>query len=132
MELAVAVETLCRIVLRAREYETLIPAGGSDDTGPAGDPTVDEIDDDAENPAEVEIRAIIDDLAEDERAEIIALAMIGRGDFDIAEWADAIDAASDELDSAADWMLEQPTLSSDLETGLAAFGLSCDGLGTIV
>jgi hypothetical protein len=130
MELAVAVETLCRIILRAREYETLIPGG--DDTSPGSETLVDAVDDDAENPAEVEIRAIIDDLAEDERAEVIALAMIGRGDFDAAEWADAIDAATDEVDTAADWMLEQPTFSSDLETGLAAFGLSCDGLGTIV
>ena len=94
--------------------------------------SADAIEDDGDNPAEAELRAIVDDLAEDEVAEVIALAMVGRGDFEAAEWADAIEAAADEIDSAADWMLEQPALSTDLEAGLAAFDLSCDGLGTVV
>jgi hypothetical protein len=133
MELAVAVETLCRIILRAREYETLIPDTDPDIGSSAGDDgTADTSEDDGDNPAEIELRAIIDDLADDEQAEVVALAMIGRGDFDAAEWADALDAAAEEADGVADWILEQPTFSTDLEAGLAAFDLSCDGLGTLV
>ena len=133
MELAVAVETICRIILRAREYETLVPDTDPDEGSNASDDGArDEIEDDGDNPTEAELRAIVDDLAEDEQAEVIALAMIGRGTFDAAEWADAIDAAAEEIDAAADWMLGQPTLSTDLEAGLAAFDLSCDGIGTLV
>ena len=138
MELAIAVETVCRIVLRAREFEALIPETDPDDASNASDDgMIDTIEDGPDedgnaNPAETELRAIIDDLAEDEQAEVIALAMVGRGDFEASEWADAIDAASDELDAPADWMLGQPTLSTDLEAGLAAFDLSCDGVGTLV
>ncbi|MBC7520972.1 MAG: DUF3775 domain-containing protein [Sandarakinorhabdus sp.] len=133
MELAIAIETVCRIILRAREYEALIPETDPDEgSNPTDDGSADAIEDDGDNPAETELRAIVDDLAEDEVAEVIALAMVGRGDFEAAEWADAIEAAADEIDSAADWMLEQPTLSTDLEAGLAAFDLSCDGLGTVV
>ncbi len=133
MELNVPLETVCRIILRAREYEVLIPETDPDDgSNPTDDGSVDSIEDDGDNPAEVEVRAIVGDLAEDEQAEVIALAMIGRGDFEAAEWADAVDAATQEIAAAADWMLGQPTFSTDLEAGLAAFDLSCDGLGTVV
>lgn len=133
MELAVAVETLCRIILRAREYETLIPdTDPGEGSNASDDGAVDAIEDDGDNPAEAELRAIIDDLADDEQAEVVALAMIGRGDFEAAEWADALDAAAEEAGGVADWLLEQPTFSTDLEAGMAAFDLSCDGLGTLV
>ena len=138
MELTVAVESVCRIIQRAREYEALIPDTDPDEGSNASDDGArdaleDGLDEDGDNnPAEAELRAIVDDLAEDEQAEVIALAMIGRGTFDATEWADALDEATEEIDAAADWMLGQPTLSTDLEAGLAAFDLSCDGVGTLV
>ena len=133
MELSIAIETVCRIILRAREYEALIPDSDPDEgSDPVDDGARDAIEDDGDNPAEEELRAIVEDLADDEQAEVIALAMVGRGTFDASEWADALDAAAEEIFDAADWMLAEPTFSSDLEAGLAAFDLSCDGLGTVV
>ena len=138
MDMSVDLESLCRIVLRAREYEALIPDSdpdeGSDaiDDG-ARDAIEDGLDEDGdENPAEAELRAIIDDLADDEQAEVIALALIGADAFDASEWEDALTAAAEYVDAAGDWILDQPTFSTDLESGMAAFGLSCAGLGTIV
>ena len=138
MELAIAVETVCRIILRAREFEALVPQTDPDEASNASDDgMVDALEDGPDengdaNPVEAELRAIIDDLAEDEQAEVIALALVGRGDFDAAEWLDAMDAASEETGLPADWVLGQPALSTDLEAGLAAFDLSCDGMGTLV
>ena len=132
MELTIAIESVCRIIQRAREYEALIPDTDPDAGSNASDDgMVGALEDDGDNPAEAELRAIVDDLAEDEQAEVIALALVGRGTFDASEWADAIDAAGEEADDSFEWMLGQPTLSSDLEAGLAAFDLSCDGLGTL-
>ncbi len=133
MELAIALESVCRLILRLREFEALVPDSDPDDaSNPTDDGQIDAIEDDGENPAEQEVRAIVDDMAEDEQAEVIALALVGRGTYDATEWADALEAAADETSDAADWMLQQPTLSTDLEAGLAAFDLSCDGLGTVV
>lgn len=138
MELSIPVETVCRIVLRAREFETLVPDSDPDEGSNASDDgAVDEIEDGRdedgdENPTEAELRAIIDDLADDEQAELIALALVGNGTFDAAEWAEAMESAADEAHDAADWALDQPTLSTDLEAGLEAFDLSCDGIGTLV
>ena len=91
MEPTIALETLCRIILRAREFETLIPDTDPDEgSNPSDDGAIDAIEDNGENPAEEELRAFIGDLAEDEIAEVIALAMVGRGDFDATEWPDAL------------------------------------------
>ncbi len=138
MELAIAVETVCRIILRVREYEALIPDTDADGASNATDDDMidaieDGVDEDGDvNPAEAELRAVIGDLAEDEQAEVIALALVGRGDFEAIEWAEAMETAAEEIGTAADWMLGQPMLSTELEAGLAAFGLSCDGVGTLV
>lgn len=138
MDMSVDLESLCRIILRAREYEVLVPDSdpdeGSDaiDDG-ARDAIEDGVDEDGdENPAEAELRAMIDDLAEDEQAEVIALALIGADAFDASEWDDALTAATEYVDATADWILDQPTFSTDLESGMAAFGLTCTGVGTLV
>jgi hypothetical protein len=138
MALSIPLEAVCRIILRAREYETLVPESDPDEGSDAIDDGAvdvleDGLDEDGdENPSEAELRAAIDDLAEDEQLELIALALVGRGDFEAAEWAEAIESAGDETNDAADWALDQPTFSTDLENGLAAFDLSCDGVGTLV
>jgi hypothetical protein len=132
VELSIPLETVCRIILRAREFETLVPESDPDEgSNPTDDGSVDELEDE-DNPTEEELRAIIDDLADDEQAELIALAMVGAGVYDAAEWSDALEAGAEEAVDAADWVLDQPTLSTDLEAGLAAFDLSCDGIGTLV
>ncbi len=133
MDLTIPLETVCRIVLRAREFEALIPDTDPDDASNAADDgAVDELEDDGDNPTEEELRVVIDDLADDEKAELIALALIGRGSFDASEWADALDDATEEVDDAADFLLDLPMLAAYLEAGLAAFDLSCDGVGQMV
>jgi len=133
MELNVPLETVCRIVIRAREWEALVPDTDPDDgSNPTDDGAVDELEDDGNNPTEEELRGAIDDLAEDEQAELIALAWVGRGTYDATEWDEAIATAADEVDAAADYLLELPMLASYLEAGLAAFDLSCDGTGQVV
>ena len=133
MELTIPLETVCRVILRAREFEALVPDPDPDDgSNPTDDGAADEIEDDGDNPTEEELRAVIDDLADDEKAELIALALVGRGTYDASEWSDAMDDASEEVDDAADFLLDLPMLAAYLEGGLAAFDLSCDGMGQVV
>lgn len=133
MDLTIPLETVCRIVLRAREFEALVPDTDPDEgSNAADDGAVDELEDDGDNPTEEELRVVIEDLADDEKAELIALALVGRGSFDASEWADALDEATEEVDAAADFLLDLPMLAAYLEAGLSAFDLSCDGVGQIV
>ena len=138
MELLTPLETLCRIIIRARENEAQVPAQDPDE-----DPdNVDDFDDDAEDQAlsvledelnsgvEEEMRAMLDDLADDQLAEALALAWVGRGTFDASEWEDAMADANDtDPESTVDELMDMPLLASHLEAGLAAFDYSCEGVG---
>ena len=133
-------ETLCRIILRAREYEAQTP------TDYDGDEAADNVDDDEEgtlsvlddainDSVEEELRAALDDLGEDQLAEVLAFCWVGQGTYDASDWDEALQEATDlttgSSESTIDELLDLPMLASVLEAGLAAFELSCDGIGEL-
>jgi hypothetical protein len=138
MELLTPLETLCRLILRAKEAEAQVPAADPDE-----DPdNVDDFDDEGEDQAlsvledelnsgvEEEIQATLDDLADDQLAETLALAWVGRGTYDVSEWDDAFAEATDtDPESSIEELLDMPLLAGHLEAGLAAFDYSCEGVG---
>lgn len=134
MELVTSLDILCRIVARARELEAQVPAEDEDD-----DP--DNVDDEDEGALSVledddtvleELRGALDDLADDQMAEVLALFWVGQGTFDATEWDDALVEAGDYTTSdAIDELLDMPMLAASLESGLAAFDKSCDGIGQL-
>lgn len=131
-------DTLCRIILRAREYE----AQTASDYDPGEDPdnvddetegTLSVLEDEINTSVEEELQSSFEDLGEDQLAEVIAFCWVGSGTYEAADWDEAIDEAqqlvSDGTPGAISELLEQPMLASVLESGLAAFELSCDGIG---
>src|SRR5438445_5603413 len=133
-------DTLCRIILRAREYE----AQTASDYDPGEDPdNVDDeqegalsvLEDDINDSVEEELRAAFEDLGEDQLAEVIAFTWVGQGTYDAGDWdeamAEAQDLVNDGTDGAIDELMGQPMLASVLDAGLAAFDLSCDGVGNV-
>lgn len=70
-----------------------------------------------------EFRQLIADLNVDEAAELIALAWIGRGDYDAAEWREALEEARRRGNRrTAAYLLGLPMLGDYLEEGLEALG----------
>jgi hypothetical protein len=70
-----------------------------------------------------ELRALIADLNVDEAAELVALAWLGRGDYDAAEWSEALDEAKRRGNRrTAAYLLGMPLLGDYLEEGLEAIG----------
>jgi hypothetical protein len=132
-------DTLCRIILRAREYEAQTPSDydegegadnvDDDDSGEA----LSVLDDDINDGVEEELRAVIDDLGEDQQAELLAFCWVGQGTYEASDWDEAMAEATDEVaaGSVADQFLEMPMRASVLEAGMAAFELSCDGVGDL-
>lgn len=81
------------------------------------------IEEKTEDLTSVELRDLINDLNEDEAAELIALAWIGRGDFDAAEWTEAVaDARQRPKNKTAQYLMGMPQLGDWLEDGLEALG----------
>ena len=139
MELLTPLETLCRLILRAREMEAQVPAQDPDedadnvddlDDDEGEDQALSVLEDELNSGVEEELRATLDDLADDQLAETLALAWVGRGTYDVSEWEDAFAEASDiDPESAIDELMDMPLLASHLDAGLAAFDYSCDGVG---
>ena len=139
MELLTPLETICRLILRAKEMEAQVPSAGEDETADdvddfgdddEGDRALSVLDDELNESVEEEVRATLDDLAEDQLAEIVALAWVGRGTYDTSEWDEAFAEAGDlGPDERVDELLDMPLLGGHLEAGLAAFDYSCDGVG---
>ena len=81
---------------------------------------------------EREFRGLIAAMNEDERADLLALLYIGRGDFDADEWDDAV-ALGRERDAAdghlARYLIGTPNLADLLDEGLAAFGDGVEDTG---
>jgi hypothetical protein len=139
MEPLTPLDTLCRIILRAREYEAQTPTdydGGeaADNVDDEDEGTLSVLDDTINESVEEELKAILDDLAEDQLAEVLALCWVGQGTYDPADWDEAMDealAASKDGDGPIDELLDMPMLASVLESGLAAFDLNCNGIGDL-
>ncbi len=113
MELTVSLATIGRLIGLARAIE-------------AQDPATDDA-----------VRTLLGGLPDGELAEVLALALIGRGSFDPGEWDEALEAGDDEdetgetEESIVDQLLDMPMLAGYLDAGLAAFDLSCDATGPI-
>ncbi len=139
MELLTPLETLCRLILRARELEAQVPAmdpdedpDDVDDLDDEGDQALSTLEDELNTAVEEEVTAILDELADDQLAETVALAWVGRGTYDVSEWEDAAaEAADTDPESAIDELMDMPLLASYIEAGLAAFDYSCDGIGQL-
>jgi hypothetical protein len=133
-------DTLCRIILRAREYEAQTASDydrgeDPDNIDDEQEGTLSVLEDEVNTSVEEELQAIFEDLGEDQLAEVIALGWVGQGTYEAADWDEAFEEAqslvSDGTDGAIEELLEQPMLASVLDAGLAAFDLSCDGIGDV-
>ena len=139
MELLTPLDSICRLILRAKELEAQVPAADPDQEADDVDDLDDEegaalsvLEDELNDGVEEEVQAQLDDLADDQLAEVLALAWIGRGTYDVSEWDEAlVEAAELDTEERIDELTDMPLLGGHLEAGLAAFDYSCDGVGQI-
>lgn len=136
MELETPLDTICRIIVRAREWDSQVPSLDTDDIDDdepvQTDDQYDVMIDEKNTSVEEEIEGVLAELPEDELYEVLALAWVGRGTFDATDWDDALEAAADGTsDDAIAQLMDMPMLAAYLDAGLAAFDLSCEGIGQL-
>ena len=121
--LNIASDTLAFIIEKAREFD--VKESDSDpDSGsnPSDDGNADILEDKADDATREELVGAIRELNEDERAELIALAWLGRGTYELEEWDEAISTARSEHGKrAAEYLIGLPLLGDYLEDGMALF-----------
>jgi hypothetical protein len=114
------------IIVKAREFDEKVADSDPDEgSNPTDDDNADILEDKAGDGTREELVGAINALNEDEQIELVALAWLGRGTYDLSEWSDALQVARDEHNKrTAQYLLGLPLLGDYLEEGLAAFGIS--------
>jgi len=124
-ELGISAEKVRIVIAKARQFDAKEAEADPDEGSNATDDGMaDVLEDDPENDAvRQELVTFINGLNEEEQTNLVALAWLGRGTYDLDDWAEAIDTARTEHDKrAAQYLLGLPLLGDYLADGLEAFG----------
>lgn len=126
--LHIALETLCIIIAKAREFQAKEEVVIPDNPGsPSEDWALQVLADHSGDYSLRDLCETIGAMNQRQRAELIALMWVGRGDYGIEDWEAAVDdAIGDYSVRAAGYLLAHPMVSDDLEEGLIAHGYSCE------
>jgi hypothetical protein len=125
--LTIALEKVCYLIMKAREFDVKMEPEVSD----PGDNPIDDEDreilfDYPDDPTVEEIRGFLEQLNEDEAIDLLALIWVGSGDFEADEWEAAVAAARDAPEERRiEAFLAIPLLGDYLESGLDELGYSC-------
>lgn len=121
-------ENVCQLIQLSRQFHgqeaVVIP-----DTGPAPDSDwgVQILAGHAEDPTLQEFQALMNDLEPDQQQEVVALLWLGRGDYTLEEWDDALAYAQESWNrQTADYLLSHPLLADYLSEGLDQHGYRCE------
>jgi hypothetical protein len=121
--LEIARNQLTFIIEKAREFDVK-QADSDPDSGsnPVDDGNTDVLEDKEGDPTREELASAIRGLNQDERAQLVALAWLGRGTYGLDEWGEAVETArSEHHRRAAEYLIGLPLLGDYLQDGLAMF-----------
>ena len=131
-ELRISAEKICALIEAAREVAGKVPSTAGDKTTTGDDSELVTIEDpegigEDEDARRREMVDFIAGLNVEEQTDLLALIWLGRGDYEIDEWDDALAEAEARIAARdPDFMLGDAALPEYLGDGLEAFGLACD------
>lgn len=126
--LTISPEKVCFIIIKAREFDAKDEASEPDPgSNPADDADAAVLEDHEDDPVVEELTSFIAALSLDEQIDLVALAWLGRDDYDADDWpAVREEAAEAHNERTASYLLGMPQLGDFLEEGLAVLGYSCE------
>ena len=126
--LNIALDKVCFIVIKAREFDVKEDVETEEDgSNPADEDMREVLANYPDDATYQELKSFLESLNEDEIADLIALSWLGRGDYTGKEWAEAQREAVTVVDKkAVDYLLGIPLLADFLEEGLNELDLSCE------
>jgi hypothetical protein len=127
MPLTVSPEKVCFVVVKARAFDAkdavMDPDPASD---PADDKNIAVLEEQEDDPVREELTSFIDAMSEDEQIDLVALAWLGRDDYEASDWPEVRREAAEEHNrNTAEYLLGMPLLADFLEEGLSLLGYSC-------
>jgi hypothetical protein len=127
-ELRISTEKVCDFIEAAREVAGKVPSTAGDHTTTGDDSKLVTIEDyPGEDDRRREMVEFIAGLNVDEQIDLLALIMLGRGDYEIDDWEVAVAEAQGRIAARdPDFMIGDAALPEYLGDGLEAFDKSCD------
>jgi hypothetical protein len=128
--LAVDPETVCFLIVKAREFDVKVEPDDPDSgSNPTDDGEIDVLEDRRDDPTYAEIMGTLEALNEDELSDLVAMTWIGRGDYDVDDWEEAKELARQRgTKGTAEYLLGTPLLGDYLESGFSELGYSCEDI----
>jgi hypothetical protein len=128
VDLSTSLDKLGFIIIKAREFGAKVePVEEDPGSDPADEDEREVLEDYADDPSYEELVDALDNLNEDEIAEVIALTWLGRGDYEPADWQEALsDARETRNERAVSYLIGTPNLADEIEEGLSKLGLSIE------
>ena len=131
-ELRISSEKVCAFIEAAREVAGKVPSTAGDRTTTGDDSRLVTIEEpegigEDEDARRGEMIEFVAGLNVEEQTDLLALIWLGRGDYELAEWDDAVAEAEARIAARdPDYMIGDAALPEYLGGGLEAFGRSCD------
>lgn len=132
-ELRISTEKVCALIEAAREVAGKVASTAGDRTTSGDDSKLATIVDDLgqdfyeRDDRRRQMVEFIAGLNVEEQTDLLALIWLGRGDYDIAEWDEALAEAEARIAARdPDYMIGNSALPQYLGDGLEAFGRTCD------
>jgi hypothetical protein len=125
--LAISSESVCFIIVKAREFDAQDVVTDPDPGSNAvDDKMVSVLEGHADDLTRKELVEFIAALSEEEQTDLVALMWLGRGDGTPEDWPDLRAEAQEQHNGrTASYLLGEPLLSDYLEEGLSQFGFTC-------
>lgn len=129
--LDIALEKVCFIIMKAREFDVKdAPTVSDPGSNATDDHMIGVLEQRPDDPVEQELRAFIGALSEDEQVDLIALAWLTRDENAIEDWKSVREEAAQRHAGngkrTADYLLGDPLISDYLEVAISLFGASCE------
>lgn len=126
--LTISPDSAFAILIKAREFDSKVSETDPDSgSNPSDDNGVDALECGPSDDTRRELVSAIHDLNDDEQRDLVALVMLGRGDFTVREWTEARQAAADiGRERTPRYISEIPLVSDYLEDGLSQFDQSLE------
>jgi hypothetical protein len=120
-------DTVCFLIDKAREFHAKDAVSFPEPPDSPGDDSVMQVlVDHAGDLTFAELKYTIDDLEPDQQVCLVALMWLGRGDFSLDEWEDALEAARQSYNArTAEYLIATPLVADYLEEALNLHGYEC-------
>lgn len=121
-------DDVCQLIQLARDFHAQDSVVFEDEPESLTDDLIfDALERHGEDPIVAEFQNIIADLDREQQVQVVTLLWVGRGDYDLSEWQEALSDAGDQWTNyTADYLLAHPLLADYLGDGLEMLGYHCE------